>query len=93
MLQLPRLSGKEYLIMELLIDAGEMYGLELVKESEGRLKRGTVYVTLMRMESKGYISSSVEQTGGPPRRRFRVTGHGRRIFEAWQLAGNRLAQL
>jgi DNA-binding PadR family transcriptional regulator len=32
----------------------ELYGLQLVAASRGRLKRGTVYVTLRRMEEKGY---------------------------------------
>ena len=35
-----------------------MYGLELVTESEGALKRGTVYVTLGRLEEKGYVGQA-----------------------------------
>jgi hypothetical protein len=34
------------LILELLVHADGMYGLELVAASGRRLKRGTVYVTL-----------------------------------------------
>src|SRR5207253_3377248 len=49
-LTLPR---KERLILELLASEGPMYGLQLVEQSGGGLKRGTVYVTLGRMEAKG----------------------------------------
>ena len=37
-----------------------MYGLQLVEQSEGALKRGTVYVTLGRMEAKGLVESEQE---------------------------------
>jgi DNA-binding PadR family transcriptional regulator len=84
--QLPRLSGREALILELLGRAKSMYGLELVAASGGELKRGTVYVTLGRMEEKGYITSRVEETapaiGGLPRRLYTATPHGRAVFSA-----------
>ena len=54
------LSAKESLILELLVREREMYGLQLVTTSKRRLKRGTVYVTLGRMEEKGYITSRLE---------------------------------
>ena len=47
------LSAKETLILELLVRDGELYGLQMVAASKRRLKRGTVYVTLGRMEEKG----------------------------------------
>jgi len=46
-------SPKERLVLELLRHQ-ELYGLQFVAASRGRLKRGTVYVTLGRMEEKGY---------------------------------------
>jgi PadR family transcriptional regulator PadR len=85
--KLPSLSGREALIMELLLQtpAVEMYGLELVRASENRLKRGTVYVTLGRLEEKGYLTSREEEpqpgASGIPRRLYRVTGHGQCVFE------------
>ena len=83
----PRLSGKELLILELLANARPQYGLELVAASRGRLKRGTVYVTLGRMEEKGYVTSSTEETpdgaGGLPRRVYEATPYGLRILKAW----------
>ena len=43
----PRLSRKEFDILKYLVDkGGERYGLEMVEDSGGTLKKGTVYVTL-----------------------------------------------
>jgi DNA-binding PadR family transcriptional regulator len=85
--QIPTLPAKEALILELLVSAGEMYGLQLVAKSKRRLKRGTVYVTLMRMEEKGYIVSRIERRpeseGGLPRRIYEPTPFGRRVLDAW----------
>jgi DNA-binding PadR family transcriptional regulator len=91
--RVPTLSPKESLILELLIERGEMYGLQLVSSSRRRLKRGTVYVTLGRMEDKGYISSRTEDAppdaGGLPRRMYSATPFGERVFEAWtRVAGH-----
>jgi len=84
---LPRLSGKEALILSLLTAETRLYGLQLVDASRGRLKRGTVYVTLGRMEDKGLITSRTEDppdgAGGLPRRIYEPTAHGLRIFRAW----------
>ena len=57
MSDLPRLSPKETEILAILLDKGKAYGLEIVGASQGRIKRGTVYVTLNRMEEKGYVKS------------------------------------
>jgi DNA-binding CsgD family transcriptional regulator len=58
--RLPTLSAKERIVLELLVSSGPKYGLQLVDESRGRLKRGTVYVTLGRMEQKGLVESRHE---------------------------------
>jgi DNA-binding PadR family transcriptional regulator len=90
--RVPSLSGKEALVLELLLQnpAKEMYGLEMVAGSRNKLKRGTIYVTLDRMEDKGYVQSRLEEprpnVSGMPRRLYRVTGYGQKILEAWQLA-------
>jgi len=82
----PRLSGTEHLILQLLRDE-EMYGLQLVEAAGGRLKRGTVYVTLGRMQEKGYVESRPEERRpaaiGLPRRLYRPTGFGLRVLDAW----------
>ena len=81
------LSPKELLVLELLLRHQDSYGLQLVAASRGQLKRGTVYVTLGRMEEKGYIISKLDAppagTGGLPRRIYAVTALGRRMFMAW----------
>ena len=83
----PTLPPKEALILQLLIDADELYGLELVARSKRQLKRGTVYVTLGRMERKGLIRSRLEApppaAGGMPRRIYEATADGRRVLAAW----------
>jgi len=81
------LPPKEALILEVLVQQGELYGLQLVAASKGRLKRGTVYVTLGRMEDKGFITSRLEdappEAGGLPRRVYEPTKYGRRVLAAW----------
>jgi len=90
----PTLSPKETLILELLVRRPELYGLQLVAASRGRLKRGTVYVTLGRMEEKGYVTSNLEEppaeAGGLPRRVYRPTALGRRVLTAWTSAARHL---
>jgi DNA-binding PadR family transcriptional regulator len=87
------LSPKELLVLELLREQ-DLYGLQLVAASSGRLKRGTVYVTLGRMEEKGYITSKLEAAppgvGGLPRRIYAATPLGRRMFAAWTSGAKQL---
>jgi PadR family transcriptional regulator PadR len=87
-------SPKELLILELLLRHDELYGLQLVSESRGRLKRGTVYVTLGRMEDKGYITSKLDDSppgaGGLPRRIYSATPLGRRMLGAWTSGAKQL---
>ena len=86
---IPTLPPKERLILEMLVSSGPLYGLELVDRSDGDLKRGTVYVTLGRMEAKGFLTSEQEEMPegaiGLPRRRYRPTGLGERALRAWSL--------
>ena len=89
----PRLSPTERTVLELL-GRGEHYGLELVAASEGLLKRGTVYVTLGRMETKGLVASRHESepppNGGLPRGLYSVTPVGRHVMTAWTRLVGRL---
>ena len=84
----PRLSPTEALILDLL-RGREMYGLQLVEASRGAVKRGTVYVTLGRMDEKGFVESrpEVRRSGvsGLPRRLYRPTGLGLRVLDAWDM--------
>ncbi len=88
------LSAKESLILQLLSDHDERYGLQLVAASKRRLKRGTVYVTLGRMEEKGYLTSRQAdpppEAGGMPRRLYKATSLGRRVLAVWSAATTHL---
>lgn len=82
----PKLTQNEAEIACLLSTATEMYGLEMVKNSNV-LKRGTIYVYLSRMAEKGYVESRLEDTAvgdGPPRRLYKLTGLGARAYRAMQ---------
>jgi DNA-binding PadR family transcriptional regulator len=72
-----------------------MFGLQLVEESDGQLKRGTVYVTLGLLEQKGYVESTQENQHpgaiGLPRRIYRPTALGKRALRAWTTLAQRLA--
>jgi DNA-binding PadR family transcriptional regulator len=93
--RLPTLSAKERIVLELLVSSGAKYGLQLVDESRGRLKRGTVYVTLGRMEQKGLVESRHESQARSPdalkRRMYHATGYGRRVLDAWSVMARTLA--
>lgn len=85
-----RLSILEMLILRLLVlRSDEMFGLEMVEKSRGRLKRGTVYVTLGRLSDKGYVESRKEEqrpgARGLPRRLYKITGLGQRTLADWEL--------
>lgn len=77
-MEYPKPNGVEHEIMRLLAQRREMYGLEMVKGSP-RIKRGTVYVTLMRMEDKGWVTSRAEEEvsrAGMTRRLYSISGLG-----------------
>jgi DNA-binding PadR family transcriptional regulator len=85
----PTLSGKEHLVLELLVANGPSYGLQLVNSSKRRLKRGTVYVTLGRMEEKGYVESEADPAADDslvlPRRIYRPSAYGLRVLKAFEV--------
>lgn len=74
------------LVLSLLRDEpGGMYGLEMVKASNGELARGTVYVLLGRLEEKGYLRRWVRAKPdhpGLPRPLYALTGQGRQVLDA-----------
>ncbi|HEX3702105.1 MAG TPA: helix-turn-helix transcriptional regulator [Vicinamibacterales bacterium] len=80
-----------------LLREGESFGLELVARSQGALKRGTVYVTLARMEDKGYLTSRTEALPhgaiGLPRRLYQSTAYGVSVLKIWTRAERALTRL
>lgn len=79
-------------ILVLLREKSPDYGIGLVKRSEGKLRRGTVYVHLRRLEDDGFVNSFVDPNEKPVmvddkvilvfgkpflRRKYELTGTGR----------------
>jgi DNA-binding PadR family transcriptional regulator len=83
-------SALEHLILDLLSARGSAYGLELVAASRGRLKRGSIYVTLGRMEEKSLVASRLEgEPGeGPARRIYEPTALGLRALVVSRLVAS-----
>src|SRR5919106_3630301 len=88
------LSLQEEIILTLLVGK-ELYGLELLKAveeaSEGRLrmKFGSLYPLLHRLEKKGFVTSrwgedTPEERGGARRRYYMTTGLGERALREAQ---------
>ncbi len=80
MKKITTLPPKERLILGLLLEHGPSYGLELVRRSGGKLKRGTVYVLLQRLSEKRYVASYSIAHGVDG---FRITPAGQRAMDAW----------
>lgn len=82
------ISDLEALILDLLTARAPTYGLDLVHASGGRLKRGSVYVTLGRMEEKGFVVSMLDERPGegPPRRLYEPTAFGLRALVTSRIA-------
>ncbi len=92
--RLQSISSTELPLLDLLA-AEERFGLELVETSDGRIKRGSVYVLLTRMERKGFVESRQEERPpgaiGLPRRMYRATPYGLKVRAAYRLLRDALA--
>lgn len=87
------ITKTEALVLQQLAEAAgsERYGLQMVKESNGALKMGTVYVILGRLEDKGFVESRREELeqNSPrsvPRRLYKISGLGSRTYSAYSAA-------
>jgi PadR family transcriptional regulator, regulatory protein PadR len=57
--------------------------IEQLSDGRVRLRAGTLYAALDRLERDGYITlDSTEVEGGPPRRSFVLTPSGRELLQA-----------
>lgn len=84
------ISELEAIILSILISSPNLRGLEIIEKSEKKLKRGTIYVYLSRMISRGLVESkfdgeeleqlnewkSENRVPQPPRRIYRATPDG-----------------
>lgn len=96
----PRLGEVEQLVLLAVMRLdGTAYAVplrELIRTEAGvELARGSVYVTLDRLEAKGYVSSSfsepLAEPGGRARRIFRISPSGLAALRAARRAVDRLS--
>jgi PadR family transcriptional regulator len=79
---------------------GKAYGIPIVEEIERRtgrtVARAAVYVTLRRLEEKGFVSSWMSdptpERGGKPRRLVKLTADGARALREARRAAERMWQ-
>jgi DNA-binding PadR family transcriptional regulator len=79
-------SKAEMTVLGLLMNSPQgLYGLEVVEQSEGSVKRGSVYVLLGRLEEKGYVTRSASKVDanypGLPRPIYKLTAPGQQVLE------------
>ncbi len=75
---------EQVVLLAILQSGSDAYALAIIRELDRRaarqVDRGALYKTLDRLEAKGYVSWSVEEStpdrGGHRRRRFSVTNAG-----------------
>jgi DNA-binding PadR family transcriptional regulator len=81
----PFATEAEIKVLTILAEDVGLYGLEIVRQSNGTVKRGGVYVILNRLEERGLVWSRVSRTGNPglPRPRYGITEAGERMLKAW----------
>jgi DNA-binding PadR family transcriptional regulator len=83
-------SGPEATILRLLADRGALYGLALVKASNGALKRAGIYVQLERLLRKGLVAACDDESSdyyvGIARRLYEITELGARALRAREAA-------
>lgn len=91
-----RPTNKELDILDVLVAHPRgLYGLEIVEKSNGKVKRGSVYVYMNRLHQDNLVevqkSPPPKGQGGLPRPIYRITGLGQRILDAEKAYDLRLA--
>ena len=90
-------STREAVFLSLLVN-GEKYGRELrdafEKETSKKLPLGSLYVTLDRMEAKGFLKSrmgeSLSERGGNRRKYYRILANGHAALADYQSIVSRM---
>lgn len=77
-------------VLAALVQAGATgrHGYDLCREA--RIKSGTLYPLLIRLEAQGYLAADWQDAGAagrPPRHVYRLTAAGCRLADAHPLAG------
>ena len=89
---------EQMVLLAILQLDGQVYGVPIVDEIERRtgrtVSRAAVYVTLRRLEQKGFVSSwmsePLPERGGKPRRCVQVTPGGQESLRASREAVDRM---
>ena len=92
-------SLEQVVLLALLRLGPKAYGVtvrrEIQKQTRSNISIGSIYATLDRLESKGYVSSFLgeptAERGGRAKKYFRVEAEGRRALAASQQAIRRLS--
>ncbi|MBM7713916.1 PadR family transcriptional regulator [Siminovitchia sp. FSL H7-0308] len=98
------LKGSTSLLILQLLGDRPMYGYEIAKVMEQRsdhtlrVREGTLYPALHKLEQQGYIDSYWEQQKkGKPRKYYRLTTEGVKMLEAktkeWTLFSNMMDRM
>jgi PadR family transcriptional regulator PadR len=72
------LKGSTVILILKLINKKPMYGYEMIKEMEEKLKEGTLYPILHTLEAKGLVEAYWDEcSGNRPRKYYRIMDEGR----------------
>lgn len=93
-------SQRQVQILDILIN-GRRYGREIRNEYENRTGRilplGLLYTTLTRMETYGFVTSSMgepsHERGGNRRKYFEITGPGQGSLDALERFNNNMGKV
>lgn len=88
-----RLTPVERFIAEVLDRHGARYGLEILDLAAGQIKRGTLYVTLGRMEQKGLVSSVSVRPASRTPRHYDLTHRGSTVLGVERSLDEKLAKV
>ena len=91
---------EQFVLLAILHLGGESYAVPIVDEIERRtgrsVSRPAVYVTLRRLEKKGYVCSwmgdPTPERGGKPRRHVKLEADGRRALREARRAAEQMWQ-
>ena len=74
-------------VLDILIGGHEMYGYEIVRRSDGTLKKSSIYVVLARMVARGFLTGR-EGTDdkGSFKVFYKVTAYGQQMYEVARAA-------
>ena len=70
-----------------LLSSGDMYGYQMITELERRsdqtfkMKEGTLYPVLKKMENSGYVKAYTEEVAGRTRKYYHISGKGLELLK------------